>query len=136
MPVDSERAAALRAVLFDPPVAYHPVIARAVGSVTAGVLLSQLCYWTPRAQDPEGWIWKTQEALLEETGLTRREQETARRTLVTAGILEEKRAGVPARLYFRVDVDKLHDLLAAQYGGKRHSSMSENAQQAWRKRAV
>ncbi len=47
---------AIRAILTDRPVAYHPAIAEAVGSATAGIFLSQLLYWTPRAQDKDGWI--------------------------------------------------------------------------------
>src|SRR4051812_5666225 len=92
---------AVQAILTDRPIAYHPVLARALGSATAGIFLSQLLYWLPRSNDPAGWVWKTQPEIAAETALTRSEQETARRILRAAGVLEEKRAGVPARLYFR-----------------------------------
>jgi hypothetical protein len=58
--VNEQLQDAIDAILYDQPIAYHPIIARAVGSVTAGVLLSQLLYWTPRSRGAEGWIWKTQ----------------------------------------------------------------------------
>jgi hypothetical protein len=135
---------AIEAILTDRPIAYHAVLARALGSVTAGILLSQLLYWTPRAQDQEGWFWKTQEEIYQETALSRREQETARRVLLDAGLLEERRAGMPAKVHFRVNMRKLGELIGAhvgrpsssgspdrrgQYGGKRQSSMAESANQ-------
>ncbi len=104
---------AIEALLTDRPVAYHPIITRVVGSATAGLFLSQLLYWTPRTQDPEGWVYKTQDDILEETGLTRTEQETARRILRGAQIMEERKKGLPAKLYFRVNMDQLIELLAA-----------------------
>ena len=110
--VNSVLEDAIHAILSDRPIAYHASLARALGSVTAGVLLSQLLYWQPRSRDTEGWIWKTQEQIYEETALTRREQETARTTLRKARVIEEKRAGVPAKLYFRVDMKRLIKLLS------------------------
>ncbi|HLZ28548.1 MAG TPA: DnaA N-terminal domain-containing protein [Chloroflexota bacterium] len=126
--VNTQLEAAIEAILCDQPIAYHPAVAKAVGSVTAGVLLSQLLYWTPRSRDSAGWIWKTQAEIYEETGLTRREQETARRHLVELGIVAERRAGVPAKLYFRVDMRVLARLIApTKDGGMRHASMAESA---------
>lgn len=115
--VDRHLEAAIDAMLFDRPVAYHPAIARAVGSVTAGVLMSQLLYWTPRTQDADKWFWKTREQIAAETALTRTEQENARKMLVKAGVLEEKRAGVPARIHFRINLKRLKELLANQLAG-------------------
>lgn len=40
----------------------------------------------------------------EETGLSRKEQEGARRRLKTVGLLAEARRGVPAKLYYQVDL--------------------------------
>jgi DnaA-like protein len=101
----------IRAVLTDRPIAYHPILARAVKSVTGGVFLSQLLYWTPRSRDPNGWIRKTQEDMTAETALSRREQETAREACKKAGVLEWKLRGLPAQLNYRVDLSKLAHLL-------------------------
>ncbi len=111
---------AIHAILGDRPIAYHAALARGLGSVTAGVLLSQFLYWQPRSRDEEGWFWKTQADIYEETGLGRREQETARRVLVGAGVIEETRRGVPAKMHFRVNLTRLVHLLSAY-----HSSRSE-----------
>jgi hypothetical protein len=140
--VNTRLEAAIRALLFDQPIAYHPVIARAVGSVSAGVLLSQLLYWTPRTEDPDGWFYKTRDELHAETALTRYEQESARKALKKLGILEEAVRGLPAKIYFRINVDALTALLATvqvaenqpprwsrrypQGGGKPATSAAEN----------
>jgi hypothetical protein len=89
------------------PVAYYPKLVKVAGSVNAAIFLSQLGYWTPKASDPDGWVYKTQVEWELETGLTRWEQETARRQLRERSILTEVKKGMPARLYFRIDVDAL-----------------------------
>jgi hypothetical protein len=121
-------------LLTDRPVAYHPVLAKAFGGVKSGVFLSQLLYWMPRGRI-EGWVYKTQTDFEEETGLTRREQETARRHLRDAGVLFEELRGVPATLHYRVDRNALEACLSGlaesadpvrtkppdQFGGKRQT---------------
>ncbi len=114
------------------PIAFYSAYAHALGSVTAALLLSQLCYWADKGHDPDGWIYKTQAELEAETGMGRREQETARRVLRAAGVLQERKAGTPAKLYFRVDFEALVDRLAKD-GGFRHPRMAETGRQAGRK---
>lgn len=89
------------------PISYYPKLVPVAGSVNATVLLCQLLYWDGKQHDPDGWIYKTQDELREETGLTRAMQEEARGKLRSRGILEEVKRGVPARLYYRVDIDAL-----------------------------
>src|SRR5690554_5612002 len=89
--------------LLTRPVAYHPALASALGSVTAAVMLSQAIYWTQRLPESRGgWFYKTAAEWQEETGLTRREQETARKKLVKSGIFEEVRKGVPCKVHYKV----------------------------------
>src|SRR5687768_2800457 len=87
-------------------VAYQVALAHAVGSATAGLLLSQLWYWSRHTteRDRDGWFYKTMDEIHAETALTRSEQMTARKKLVERGLLEEKRVGLPARMWFRVNV--------------------------------
>jgi len=94
------------------PIAFYPAFAKITGRVTAALFLSQLFYWTGRGADPDGWIWKTQAEWEEETCLSRCEQETARKTLRELGLIEERLASIPARLYYRLDLDKLAALLS------------------------
>lgn len=101
----------LQTILGDRPIAYHPILAKIFSSATAGVYLSQLLYWSPRGSSGDGWFYKTQKEMEEETGLTRSEQDTARRKLVLAGIIEVVRRRVPATLHFRIQWEALQTSL-------------------------
>jgi hypothetical protein len=126
---------ALQTILQDRPIAYHPILAKAFGGVTSGVFLSQLCYWSSRGADDDGWIWKTQEEWEEETGLTRREQDTARRKLEEAEVLKVERRGLPARLYYRLEWAVLEAVLGGQQDAqKRQTGLAESAKQDAQKR--
>lgn len=107
-------------ILSDKPIAYHPDIAKMLKSTTACIFLSQLLYWLGRGHDNE-WIYKTQDEWYKETGLTRKEQETARKKLRDAGILIEARRGQPARLYYQIDFERLAECLREYYDKLRNS---------------
>ena len=89
--------------VFDLPVSFHRCLVPITGGVTAALMLSQ-AIWTAQTLDPtaEGWFIRSQDQWTEETGLSRWEQETARRSLRRAGLLQERRVGMPAKLWFRV----------------------------------
>ncbi|WP_202913975.1 hypothetical protein [Serratia sp. 3ACOL1] len=105
--------------LLDRPIAFQPSFVAIGAGVTGAVLLSQLVYWQNRM---DGWFYKTQAELTTETGLTRYEQEGARKKLIAAGVLEEKLRGVPAKLFFRVNEIALETLLI-QHAENQQSSM-------------
>ena len=89
--------------VFDTPITFHRCLVPVTGGVHAALLLSH-AIWTTQSLDAaaDGWFLKSQEEWAEETGLSRWEQETARRALRSAGLMEERRVGLPARLWFRV----------------------------------
>lgn len=91
--------------MLRPPIAYHRCLADICGSVTAGLMLSQMLYWSDKGED--GWFWKTGEEWERETGLTRTEQENARKRLRDLKFVIEDRRGVPARLYFKLDESQI-----------------------------
>lgn len=102
--------------LLDRPIAYQPAFAQLrAGKVksgpTAAVLLSQLVYWHNR-MDGE-WMYKTREDIKKETGLSRDEQETARKRLIALGVLQEELRGVPATLHYKINSERLEQLLLA-----------------------
>jgi hypothetical protein len=127
--------------LLTRPIAFHRIFARITGSVTAGLMLSQAWYWTRHTEDPEGWFYKSIAEWEDETGLTRREQETARRRLRETGLWKEQLAGRPPIVHFRLDLDKLaaavRNVVRApaehggkrqiKHGGKRQIDMAESA---------
>ena len=97
--------------LLDRPIAFHRVFVELTGSVTAALMLSQALYRSRRTKDPAGWFWKTQEEWQEETGLNRPEQERARARLRTLSFWQEERRGLPARMFFRLDLNALEAAL-------------------------
>jgi hypothetical protein len=101
--------------VFDTPITFHRCLIPVSGGVNAALLLSH-AIWTTQGLDGEadGWFLKSQEQWAEETGLSRWEQETARRALRDAGLLEERRVGMPARLWFRVKASSVWAALKAQ----------------------
>ena len=94
--------------IADKPIAFHRIFATICGSATSGLFLSQLWYWSKRST-LGGWIYKSQKEWQEETGLCRYEQESARKTLIKLGILNEKKVGVPCKLYYFINKSKVLD---------------------------
>ena len=100
--------------VFDMPVSFHRCLVPVAGGVTPALMLSQ-AIWTSQALEHSagGWFMRSQAQWTQETGLSRWEQETARRALRRAGLLEERRLGMPSRLWFRVRADVLLQALRA-----------------------
>lgn len=97
--------------LIDRPIAFQRSFVRLGVGVTGALLLSQMIYWHNRTDGQ--WFYKTQAELEEETGLSRYEQESARKKLHAIGVLEEVKKGIPAKLYYRVNSEVLQALLLA-----------------------
>lgn len=91
-------------------------------SVNAALFLGQAVYWSDKTKDGQGWFYKRQADWLYEIGLTRSEQEGARRQLVKLGVLEECLKGLPATMHFRVNFERLGQLIL-QYAEKQQTSM-------------
>ncbi|MBV7457336.1 hypothetical protein KW843_22840 [Acidovorax sp. sif1233] len=87
------------------PVAYYPRLARFFGSVNAAILFAQLHYWHGRGSDSELGIYKTSGELEEETGLSYREQATARAQLRDGGYLVETNRRLEHKVYFKLVPD-------------------------------
>ncbi|HBQ2939647.1 TPA: replication protein RepO [Klebsiella pneumoniae] len=116
--------------LLDRPIAFQRSFIRLNIGVTAALFLSQMTYWTNRSDD-DGWVYKTQEEWEEETGLSRYEQEGARKKLRSIGVLLEKKKGVPARLFYKIDNDVLFQALVAanKDAEKPHTGMRKTSKQ-------
>lgn len=110
--------------LVDRPIAFQRSFVRLGVGITGALLLSQIVYWQNRMEGQ--WFYKTQADLEEETGLTRYEQEGARKKLVSCGVLEEAKRGIPAKLYFRVNQERLEELLV---GENQHAGVWKNNEQ-------
>jgi hypothetical protein len=94
--------------VFDLPVSFHRCLVPISGGVTAALMLSQ-AIWTTQEIDAaaNGWFSKSRDQWTEDTGLSRWEQATARRALRSAGFLEERRLGMPSKLWYRVRPERV-----------------------------
>ena len=105
--------------LLERTIAYHPMFRDVAGSTVGGVFLSQVYYWSTGGRIPSqraGWFYKTGKEWQLETRLTRSEQVRARRDLKKAGLLEEKLRGRPAKLFYRLNLNRLFECIMALVG--------------------
>lgn len=96
------------------PVAYYPKLRRITGSTNATILLCQFMYWRGKEASGDGWLYKTADEIENETGLSYGEQKTARRDLVSAGLLEEHYARLDHQMRFKLDLDALNEKWAVE----------------------
>lgn len=106
----------LKALVDGDYITYYPSLTPICGGYKAAAMLSVALAWTRnwlnKHPEREGWFWKTRTEWQHETGLSRCEQENARKALAARGLLHETRRGMPARMHFRIDLDRLGQLLA------------------------
>jgi hypothetical protein len=139
--------------LLDRPIAFHRCFITMTGSVNAALMLSQAFYWSNRTNDSEGWFHKSSEEWQEEIGLTRHQQDMARKKLLATGFWHEDLRGSPPVVHFRIDTDKLQEVLqsgdfnlpengksicrktANQFAGKRRIEWPESGKSIRRKTA-
>jgi hypothetical protein len=93
-------------------VGYSPHLARIVGGVTIGLYLSQLLFLSDKGANPDGWVYKSEQEMGKETGLTKREQQTARRKLLALGVITIMRGGWKNTYHFKVIWEKLYQVIA------------------------
>ncbi len=106
------------------PIRYCTNLAQIVGSVKAAILLSQMIYWTKKGVEVkanDGWFRKRSEHWTIETGLTRHEQDTARKLLVDIGFLEIRHVVAEGKkahgeVHYRLNLMKIGNALADLIG--------------------
>lgn len=111
---------------FDAPIAFHRIFVEITNSVTAALMLSQAVYWTKRTADPDGWFWKTTAEWTTETGLSRREQITARQKLEDIGVLNTEaryaKNGPDYTTHYQVNLKSINILLQSIIDGTAYST--------------
>ena len=121
----------VESILCETPVAFHAILAKVCGNANAGLMLSQAMYWTKTkaAQERGGWFYKTARDWYDEICLSRHEQDTAKRLLVSRGFLQiqTKRAGreMTPTLHFRVDLDAVSKAIA-EFAEKQQTRLSQD----------
>lgn len=113
--------------LLDRPIAFQRSFVSLGVGITGALMLSQAIYWTGRTSDVDGWFWKTAAEWEAETGLTRREQDGARERLRAIGVLEEVRREIPAKLFYRVNIEALEAALGMHQTAKQGCTKAPNS---------
>jgi hypothetical protein len=92
-------------------VGYSPDLARIVGGATTGLFLSQLLFLSDKGANTDGWVYKSEQEMGKETGLTKREQQTARRKLLSLGVITIERRGFRFSYHFKVIWERLYQVI-------------------------
>jgi hypothetical protein len=92
-------------------VGYSPDLARIVGGATTGLFLSQLLFLSDKGHNPDGWVYKSEQEMGRETGLTKREQQTARRKLLALGVIAIERRGFKFTYHFKIIWERLYQVI-------------------------
>ena len=120
--MSTEQTDIVQAILGSKPIAYRADFAKISGSVTAGVMLSQAYYWHDKStKHDDGWFEKTGAEWHDETGLTDKQQQTARFILAKKGFMESERKGDRGRMCSRVNHANVYAALVALYSADRQN---------------
>lgn len=90
------------------PVAYFPALARFLGSVPAAIYLAQLLYWEGKTKHE--YLYTDSAEMEEQTALTAREQQRARKLLSDMGIIGADYARLEHKMHITVDTEQLDRL--------------------------
>lgn len=117
MAATNESLAVLKGLLSSGTVSYQAIFSKAFRSIPIGVYLSQMYFWQENSRykgkethqqfDGRTFICRTAEEWFEETGMTTEQQSKARETLRPFGVLLEKKAGMPAKLWQHINLEAL-----------------------------
>ena len=85
-------------------------IVKAIG-IESGFLLTTLIEASDGLANEDGWFYKTAPSLEEETGLSNHKQSKIIEELTKLGILEQENKGMPMKRYFRINFNKIEELV-------------------------
>ena len=92
-------------------VQFHPTLAAKLGSFKAALFLGHALYWTRHLAEKQpgrdGWFFMSASQCQQTTGLSAREQSSVRKLLRSLRLIEERLAGMPATMHYRVNVPAL-----------------------------
>lgn len=108
----------LETLLGGGTVAYHVTFAKAFGSIQAGLWLSQGVFWQCKSKfatrvvlEGKTYFECTVADFYDQTGLSPEQQSGAKDKLKQAGVLLEKRIGLPSKLVYHIDFEALATVL-------------------------
>lgn len=104
-------------------------------SLNTAVMLSEIyteyTYWNDRNElQPGGWFFSTVENIYNNTGLSKHQQLTACKELVSYGIIKIKYHGMPKKRYFKFDttmLDKLYSDFISKLNQTKNTTIVEES---------
>lgn len=115
--MQNESLTVLKGLLSGGTISYQAIFSKAFRSIPIGVYLSQMYFWQENSRykskethqqiDGRTFICRTAEEWFDETGMSAEQQSKARETLRPFGVLLEKKAGMPAKLWQHIDIESL-----------------------------
>lgn len=111
--------------LMDSPIAFHRAYFTITGSMNAAILLSQFVYWHNRSPHEGQKFYNTQEDITVDIGLTRSEQESARKLLRDKGFLTEEYERLAHRMWYKVNPEAIMEAVLAADHPMRKSSIPQ-----------
>lgn len=97
--------------LNEKPIVYHAIYARITGSVTAGILLSQILYWWSAKEGNE--FYKTDKDWCDELNFGLWELKGAKEKIKQTGIVNIERKGNPAKTYYKINEKLLESSISS-----------------------
>lgn len=87
--------------LHQRPITFYPIYAKITGSVSAGVVLSQLMYWFGVCEGDK--FYKTDAEIQDETLLSEKQFRAVKEKLKELKFLTISREGLPAKTYYQIN---------------------------------
>ena len=92
------------------PISYYKIYRKITGGTCAGILLSQLLYWHSKVDRK---FYKTDEDIMNETGLTQKELRGAKKKLKSVDFVIISTEGMPRKTYYDFDYIKLYKSISS-----------------------
>ena len=94
----------------DPVVAFHVAYAKLPGSdPICALFLSQVAYWCGKSDDGVAWI--THQAMYDQTGISRKQQDRAAEYWSSVGVMEKFIKGIPPKIHYFIDYERLEKFI-------------------------
>lgn len=106
-------------------------IVKSLGIETA-FMLTTLIEASDGLANEDGWFYKTSPSLGEETGLSNHKQSKIIEELIKLGILEQENKGMPMKRYFRINFNKIEELVFKKDLKNSNANIKENEKQGFK----
>lgn len=96
--------------LNDRPIVYHGIYSQIMGTTSAGLLMSQLIYWSKAMNHQK--FYKIDNEICDELKMGNKELRNAKKRVIESGVFKVTIKGVPPKTYYQIDLQKLISLIS------------------------